>query len=72
MVALIIQTEEELAEIEKKADFRENEVLPVPGIYYEHMGEWCARYLYDLDMMDQFGYILARPVTIKEAQKMCC
>lgn len=72
MVALIIQTEEELAEIEKKADFGENEVLPVPGIYYEHMGEWCARYLYDLDMMDQFGYILARPVTIKEAQKMCC
>lgn len=66
MVALIIQTEEELEKLKRRDDFDEDEnmSMPLPGIYYKHLGEWCARDLRDLNMMDQFGYILARPISV--------
>lgn len=61
MVALIIETEEELEELRQKVEI-DDEDVKLPGLYYEHLGEWYTRYLYDAEFMSQCGYVIAKPV----------
>lgn len=62
MVALIIETEKELEALKQKVEIDEEEIK-IPGLYYEHLGEWYSRYLYDTDFMSQCGYVIAKPVS---------
>lgn len=62
MVALIIETEEDLKALRQKVEI-DDEDVKLPGLYYEHLGEWYTRYLYDTEFMSQCGYVIAKPVS---------
>lgn len=61
MIALMIESEEELKAVKKDMKIDESSIK-IPGLYYEHLNTWCARNLYDAKMLRDFGYIIAKPV----------
>lgn len=69
MVALIIEDEKELNTLREKVEINDEDVK-MPGLYYEHMGEWYSKYLYDAGMLNEFGYVLARPLSVKDLQSI--